>query len=116
MMIFLRILLLALLVIVSAGFGLLVGMWYLGGTVVIPLSMILFGSISGKAAEDFCNKCCETERGEKVARLFYIFYNYGHSFTESSETKKYFELSIEDSKSVARNLHIIKRLTQGDAK
>ena len=55
---------------------------------------ILFGSVNGKAAEDFCNQCCETERGEKIARLFYVFYRAGYKCTQNAELAKTFEHTI----------------------
>ena len=95
-MIFLRILLLALLVFCSFIFGLLSALWYTDKMVIIPLCTILFGSVSGKAADEFCHQCCETERGEKIARLFYIFYNAGYNCTQDPELSKFFEVPIND--------------------
>lgn len=117
-MIFLRILLLALLVLFSFIFGLLMCLWYVGRMAIVPLCMILFGSVSGKAADEFCHQCCETERGEKIARLFYMFYNAGYNGTKDEEFQHYFDFSINSKPEVERIIRLIDRslLTRNDAR
>ena len=92
--------------------------WYIGGICIVPLCMILFGSVSGKAADEFCHQCCETERGEKIARLFYMFYNAGYNGTKNEEFQKYFELAIFAEPEVERIIRLIDRslLTKNDAR
>lgn len=88
------ILLIALLIFLSYMFGFAFALWHIGRFIVVPTCTILFGSVNGKAAEDFCNQCCETERGEKIARLFYIFYRAGYKCTQNAELAKTFEHTI----------------------
>ena len=92
--------------------------WYIGGICIVPLCMILFGSVSGKAADEFCHQCCETERGEKIARLFYIFYNAGYNGTQDKEFQRYFDISINSKPEVERIMRLIDRglLTRNEAR
>lgn len=106
-MIFLRILLLALLVFVTFIFGLLICLWYVGRMAIVPLCTILFGAVSGKSAEDFCNQCCATERGTKIASLFYLFYQAGYRCTQNAEFGKSFEIAINSKPEVERILRLI---------
>lgn len=117
-MIFLRILLLALLVFVTFIFGMLMCLWYVGRMAIVPLCMILFGSVSGKAADEFCHQCCETERGEKIARLFYMFYNTGYNGTKDEEFQRYFDISINSKPDVEIIMRLIDRglLTRNEAR
>ena len=73
---------------------------------VTPLCMIMYGAIDGKHAEDFCNSIIETERGENVARLFYIFYEAGHRMDRDEDKKKCFEYSLKNWKLTRENLDI----------
>lgn len=83
--------------------------WYIGGICIVPLCMILFGSVSGKAADEFCHQCCETERGEKIARLFYMFYNAGYNCTKNEKYQRFFELAIDSKPDIERIMRLIDR-------
>ena len=117
-MIFLHILLLILLVFITFLFGLMMSLWYVGRMAIVPLCMILFGSVSGKAADEFCHQCCETERGEKIARLFYMFYNAGYNCTKNEKYQRFFELAIDSKPDIERIMRLIDRslLTRNDAR
>lgn len=101
------ILLIALLIFLSYMFGFALALWNIGRLVIVPLCTILFGSVNGKAAEDFCNQCCETERGEKIARLFYIFYRAGYRCTNSPELSQTFDRAIDRQDSVEQILKAV---------
>lgn len=108
-MIFWRIFLIVLLIIVTFIFGVLINLWYVGRMVIIPLCTILFGAVNGKAAEDFCNQCNQTERGTKISSLFYLFYNAGYRCTQNAEFGKFFELAINSKPMVESTMRLIDR-------
>ncbi len=95
------------LMIISCILGILLAIWYIGKIVIVPLCAILFGSVSGRAAEDFCNQCCVSERGEKIAQLFYIFYKAGHNCTTDERLSSYFDKSLDSKRQVKKILKLI---------
>ena len=55
--------------------------------IYIPVCMILFYAIPGKDADNLCSSLCFSEKGEKIARVFYMMYAFGHKCFNSKLAK-----------------------------
>lgn len=98
--------LIILLAVVAFIFGTVAGYLVSCKDMLIPFCTILFGTVSGQAATDFCHTICTTERGEKIARLFYILYRYGYGCTKNPKKAECFEDILDNQGSIERFIRI----------
>lgn len=75
-------------------------------TLLVPASLMLFHAIPGQEAENFCNVLCKTEKGEKMARLFYMLYRFGYTCTNNPECEQILALMAEKPETLQRMINI----------
>ncbi len=75
---------------------------------LIPVCVMMFECIPGKDAENFCNELCQTEFGEKTAKLFFLYYKFGYNCVKDEEGSKIARLVIEHPGVVVRMMNISK--------